>query len=113
METDQGKVLKHAVGSIDVKYIARKKPTKARSEFYNCKDFFFLILLALVDAEYRFLWVDVESSGSSSDVQICNCCKLKKDREWHLGASTTGPLVEGGPPLKYFLLGDDTFALKP
>ena len=37
-----------------------------------------LVLLALVDAEYRFLWVDARSSGSSSAAQIFNQSKLRK-----------------------------------
>ena len=61
-----------AVGAIDLKHIAMKKPNKSRSDYYNYKDFFSLVLLALIDAEYRFLWVNVGSSGSSSDPQIFN-----------------------------------------
>ena len=35
---------------------------------YKLQGFFFsLVLLALVDVEYKFLWVDIGSNGSSSD----------------------------------------------
>ena len=61
-----------AVGALDGKHIASKKPKKSGSEYYNCKGFFSLVLLALVGAKYRFLWVDVGSSGSSSDAWILN-----------------------------------------
>ena len=40
-----------------------------------------MVLLALFDADYRFLWVDVRSSGSSSGVQIFYRSKLKKKIE--------------------------------
>ena len=68
-----------------------------------------------MDIEYRFLWVDVWASGLSTDAQIFNCCKLKKEIEdGTLGLLPPGPLGDGGPPLHYFcLLGDDAFALKP
>ena len=55
-----------------------KKPRKSGSEFTIIKDFLTLVLLAQVNAEYRFLWADVGSKGSPSDAQIFNCCKLKK-----------------------------------
>ena len=56
----------------------------------------------MVDTEYKFLWVNVESSGSSSDAQIFNHSKLRSPPE---------PLVPAGLNVHYFLMGDDAFAL--
>ena len=58
-----------------------KKPKKSGSDYNNYKGFFFLVLLALDDAEYRFLWVNVGSSGSSSDAQIFNRSDLREKIE--------------------------------
>ena len=71
----------HAVGAIDGKHIAMKKPQISSSGCYNYKGFFALVLLALVDTEYRFLWFNVGSSGSSSDVQIFNRRDLREKIE--------------------------------
>ena len=99
-----------ALATLDGNHIAMKKPKKFGSECYNYKGFFFLVLLALVDAEYRF-WVGVRSSGSSSDAQLFNCNKLrKKIKGGTLGLMPPEPLGEGGPDLHYFLLGIDAFA---
>ena len=68
-----------AVGALDGKHIAIKKPKKSGSEYFNYKGYFSLVLLALVDADYKFLWVNTGASGSSSDAQIFNCSKLKKN----------------------------------
>ena len=63
---------------------------------------------------YRFLWVVVGLSGSSSDAQIFNWSKLrKKIEDGTFGLPPAEPLGEGGPNLHYFLLGDDAFALMP
>ena len=69
----------HAVGALDGKHIAIKKPKKSGSEYVN-GGYFSLVLLALVD-EYKFLWVSVGSSGSSSDAQIFNRSRLKSKIE--------------------------------
>ena len=106
----------HAVGALDGKHIAIKKPKKSGSEYFNYKGYFSLVLLALVDADYKFLWVNVGSSGSSSDAQIFNRSKLKRRIEnGTLGIPLPEPLGPGGggADLHYFLLGDNAFALMP
>ena len=62
--------------SLDGKHITIKKPKKSKSEYYNYKGFFSLVLLALFGAEYRFLWVNVWSSRFSTDAQIFNSSNL-------------------------------------
>ena len=90
------------------KHIAIKKPKKSGSEYFNYKGYFSLVLLALVDADYKFLWVNVGASGSSSDAQIFNRSKLKRRIEKRrLGLPPPEPLGPGGPDLHYFLLVDD------
>ena len=84
---------------------------KSGSEYFNYKGYFSLVLLILVDAEYKFLWVNVGARGYSSDAQIFNHSKLKRRIEnGTLGLPPPEPL---GPNLHYFLLGDDAFALMP
>ena len=104
----------HALAALDRKHIAMNKPKKSGSEYYTCKGFFSLVLLALVNAEYRFPWIDVGSSGSSLDAQIFNCSKLReKIEDGTLGLPPPETLGEGGSDLHYFLLGDVAFALMP
>ena len=65
----------HAVGAIDRKHIAMKKPKKTGSGLCNYKGFFSLVLL--VEAEYRLMWIDCGSSGSCSDAEIFNSSDLR------------------------------------
>ena len=72
------------------------------------------MLLALVDTEYKFLWVDVGSSRSESDARIFKPSKLtKKIENGTLGLPPPEPLGEGGPDLPCFLLSDNVFTLTP
>ena len=108
----------HAVGALDGKHIAIKKHKKSGSEYFNYKGYFSVVLLALVDAHYKFLWVNVGASGSSSDAQIFNRSKLKRRIENRtLGLPPPEPRRPGGggggADVHYFLLGDKVFALMP
>ena len=67
----------HTLGAIDGKHVAIRCPKNGRSLYNNYKGFHSVILLALVDAKYNFLWVDVGTNGSSSDAQIFNDCDLR------------------------------------
>lgn len=103
----------HCLGALDGKHVAIKKPAHSGSVYHNYKKFFSVILMALVDAEYRFIWIDVGTPGSHSDAQIWNDCELHtfiKDQQ--LEVPEEEPLPGGDVPVPYFIVGDDAFALR-
>ena len=68
-------------------------PTHGGSDYYNYKGFHSIILMALVDSDYEFSWVDVGSNGSAGDVQVFNRSELKQYLEEDcLGVPVAGPL---------------------
>ncbi|XP_034039667.1 putative nuclease HARBI1 [Thalassophryne amazonica] len=103
----------HCVGAIDGKHVAIKKPGKSGSVFYNCKGFFSIVLLAIVDAHYKFMYVDIGKTGSGSDADVFNKSPIKAAIEaGKLNLPEADPLPHDDQPLEYFLVGDDAFALR-
>ena len=71
-------------------------------------------MMAIVDADYKFIWVIVGSYGSSSDGQIFNNSELRPMlEEGTLGLPPPSPLPHDDRDTPYFLIGDDAFPLKP
>ena len=70
-------------------------------------------MLALVDGQYKFRWVDAGTAASCSDAQIFNASQLKrKIDDGRIGFPDPAPITHGGRDVPYFILADDAFALK-
>jgi len=54
----------HCCGSIDGKHIRMICPGNSGSRYFNYRDFYSIVTLALVDHNYKFLVVDVGSYGT-------------------------------------------------
>lgn len=78
-----------------------KRPPGTCSEFFNYKGGYSIILLALVDADYRFLYIDVGTNGRANDSNVFRLSSLKRsmdsnDLHW---------------PNDYVIVADDAFPL--
>ncbi len=103
----------HCLGAIDGKRVRIQAPKKSGSNFFNYKGFFSVVLLAVVDADYNFRYVDIGGLGRLSDGGL-------------FSRSLFGQALEAGeiplPPPKclpqseiempHFFIGDAAFPLK-
>ena len=105
--------LPNCFGAIDGKHVRIKKPNKAGSDFFNYKKFSSVVLMGLVDSQYKFIWVDIGYNGGSSDSQIWNISELNKRIEaGDIDLPPEKPLPQDSDISPYFIVGDDAFALK-
>ena len=73
---DQRWSFHHTVGALDGKHVAKRCPKQSGYTYYNHKGFHSAVMLALVEADYKFIWTDVGSNGLCSDAEIFNECQL-------------------------------------
>ena len=62
-----GGSFQNAYDTVDGKYITLFHPFHTGSKFYNYMGFFSTVLMALVDYDYKFMYVDVGCQGRISD----------------------------------------------
>uniref|UniRef100_A0A6B0VBY3 DDE Tnp4 domain-containing protein n=1 Tax=Ixodes ricinus TaxID=34613 RepID=A0A6B0VBY3_IXORI len=104
--------LPHCLGAIDGKHVSIECPAKSCSQDRNYKNGFSKSLLAVSDAYYRFLYVEIGHHGSESDGGIFARSELQRrivaDQQGIPPDSDLGNI--GTVP--YFLVGDEAFPLK-
>jgi len=101
----------NSVGAIDGKHVRIKAPAGSGSQFFNYKNYFSVVLLAIVNAKYQFTLVNIGSSGSQSDGGILLNSKMqeKLDEDGYLPPPK---VVTESLTLPHVILGDDGFPLR-
>ena len=103
----------NTLGAMDGKDVHIRCPPKAGSLYYNYKQFYSILLLAVVDSACKFIFTDIGSNGSVSDTTVFNECGLSQALNANIIALLEPkPLPRDDHPLPFFMIGDDAFALR-
>lgn len=102
----------HCVGAIDGKHIVLENPIAAGSQYYNYKSAFSIVLLALVDHDYNFVYVDIGAPGRISDGGVFRNSSLWRQLISNdLNLPPACPLPGRALNVPYVFVGDGAFAL--
>ena len=106
----------NCVGAIDGKHVTIKAPGNSGSLFYNYKGTFSLVLLAIADANLKFIYIDVGAYGKNSDGGIFANSTLGKavfENKLNLPAECILPEAQELGSMPYVFVGDEAFPLLP
>lgn len=103
----------NCLGAMDGKHIVVRAPANTGSYFFNYKGSFSIVLLAVVDANYKFTFVDVGCNGRISDGGVfknCSLYELLEENNLNIKQKYKIPGTEREIP--YAFVADDAFPLK-
>ena len=104
------------LGSIDGKHIRIACPDNSGSLFFNYKQYFSQVLLAVADSQACFIWVDVGDYGRNSDAGVFTHSSFGGALHGNLlNIPTSSDVIRetGATSLPYVFVGDEAFPLKP
>ncbi|XP_074039919.1 uncharacterized protein [Leptinotarsa decemlineata] len=102
----------NCLGAMDGKHIALQAPINSGSEYYNYKSHFSIVLFALVDANYNFIFADTGCQGRISDGGVFKHSTLHKRLQSNdLNIPTARSLPGRNQVVEYVFLGDEAFPL--
>ena len=103
----------NCIGAMDGKHILINPPANSGTYYFNYKGTFSIVLLALVDADYKFVYVDVGCNGGISDGGVFKNSSLYIALENDtINVPAPAPPPGSDKVALYVIVADDAFPLK-
>ena len=103
----------HCLGALDGKHINMQAPARSGSLFFNYKKFFSIVLMAICNANYEFILVDIGDTGRNSDGGVfANSIMGNAIQQNTLNIPDPEKIYETNMEFPYVFVGDDAFPLK-
>ena len=111
--------MSHVIGATDGKHVAMEWPKSTGSLYHNYKGFFSQVLLAVCDAKYKFIFINVGQYSSTDDSAVLKNSELGRRLELYSLTIPSEDIADknyfkDGEPfiLPYYIVGDEIFQLK-
>lgn len=102
----------NCLGAIDGKHVAIRKPYNSGSLYFNYKKFFSIVMMAVANANYEFIMVDVGINGRISDGGVISYTKFGQAlADNTLRIPEPAQLPNSRKILPFVFLGDDAFGM--
>lgn len=104
----------NCIGALDGKHVAIISPPASGSLFYNYKGFYSLVLMALVDANYQFVYVDIGEYGSNSDSNVFQFSRFGQkfiNEKLQIPGNKRLPNYNNEGPMPHVIVADEAFPL--
>lgn len=103
----------NCLGALDGKHVTIRSPKNSGSLNFNYKKTFSVVLMALADANYKLIYVDVGCKGRVSDGRVFNRSSLHAAIENNqLNIPPPRKLPSSNDEVPFVIIADDAFALK-
>ena len=99
----------NCLGCIDGKHVAITPPPHSGSFYYNYKGFYSMVLLAIANANYEFVYVNFGTNGRVSDGGVIENTDFYDQL---LAGELNLPAVNPANGLPYVFISDEAFALR-
>lgn len=102
----------HCLGALDGKHIIIQAPERSGSDYHNYKGHFSIVLFAVVDGTFNFMYVNVGCQGRISDGGVFSHTQFKEALDnGTLDLPHPTALPGRDKPVPYTFVGDDAFGL--
>ena len=112
----------NCIGAADGKHVSIQHPQASGSLFYNYKGFYSIVMLAIVDYDYKFIFVDVGCQGRISDGGVSRnssfytalesgALNLPEPKPLPLSSDPSWIFDQSSVPIPYYTVADDAFPL--
>lgn len=107
----------NCIGAVDGKHIVIQSPAHSGSLYYNYKGTYSVVLMAVVDAMYQFICVNIGAYGKQSDAGIFGNSRIGqhlryKPHKLKIPQDRIIPEAKEMGTMPYVIVGDEAFPLQ-